>query len=205
MRVALFVITCTALFFREIPAQSAKFELQAGIGYARIFDAGGISFAAALDRSLSTPTAPLQHRLGGSFWHARPGIASDPGDPYGRRIYGIGLRYQLALARSESIRPYLAVPLQAVHSSIPDRASLQPASFAGGGVPEPPPPAPVEDRIGGEWGWASGLELGLRVGLGKQLSGLTSVQGLYQDIYGPGSRHGAWSWHAGMSYAFNGR
>lgn len=204
MRVALFVLTCTVLLFSEIPAQSAQFELQAGIGYARIFDAGGISFAAALDRSLSVPTARLQHRLGGSLWHARPGIASDPDDPAGRRIYGLGMRYQLAMAGSASFRPYLAVPVQVLLSSIPDRTTLQ-ASFAGAGIPDPGPPAPIEDRVGGEFGWGTGIELGFRVGTGKRLSGHSSVQALYQDIYGNHSRHGAWSWHAGISYAFNGR
>jgi hypothetical protein len=204
MRVILFALTCTVLLAGEIRAQGARFELQAGLGYARVFDAGGISFAAALDRSLSPPTTRLQHRVGGSLWYAHTGIASAPGDPYGRHLYGVGVRYQLALAPAASFRPFLAVPLQVLHSRIPDRDMLQVANFSGSRIPDPGPPAPIEDRIGREWGWGTGLEVGFRIGTGKRLSGHTSVQALYQDIYGTGRRHGAWNWHAGLSYAFNG-
>jgi hypothetical protein len=200
-----FVLGSTVLLCGEIQAQAAEFELQAGLGYARVFDAGGISFAAALDRSLSPATTRLQHRLGGTLWYAHTGIASDPDDPYGRHVYGMGLRYQIALARAPSFRPYLAIPLQVLHSKIPDRdMALASASLRRHGVPEPEPPAPIEDRIGGEWGWGTGLELGFRLAMGKRLSGHTSVQALYQDIYEAGSRHGAWNWHAGITYAFNG-
>jgi hypothetical protein len=204
MRVVLLVLSCTVLLSGEIRAQAAKFELQAGLGYAWVFDAGGISFAAALDRSLSPATTRLQHRLGGTLWYAHTGIASDPDDPYGRHIYGMGVRYQLALARAASFRPYLAVPLQVLHSRIPDRYTLQSANVGRHGIPDPGPPSPIEDRIGGEWGWGTGVELGFRLGIGKRVSGHTSVQALYQDIYETGSRHGAWNWHAGITYAFNG-
>lgn len=202
MRAILLVLSCTALFSAEIRAQ-AEFELQAGIGYARVFDGGGISLTAALDRSLSSPSARLQHRLGGGLWYAHTSIASEPEDSRGRNLYGVGVRYQLALVNAASFRPYLAVPLQVLLSSIPDRSTLQP-TFSGAGIPDPGPPAPIEDRVGGEFGWGTGLELGFRVGSGA-LSGHTSVQALYQDIYGNGSRHGAWNWHAGVSYSFNGR
>jgi hypothetical protein len=54
--------------------------------------------------------------------------------------------------------------------------------------------------VGSEWGWGAGLELGVQVALGSSLSAHTSVQSLYQDIYADGTRHGAWNWHAGLTY-----
>jgi hypothetical protein len=173
------------------------------LGYARVFDAGGISLSAALERFLSSPDAGLQHALGGGLWYAHTGIASAPDDPEGRHIVGLGARYRLTLARGgSSVRPFLAVPVELLHSKIPDRAMLQAASLLVHGVPEPPPPTPAEDRIGAEWGWGTGLELGLRVAVGERLSGQTSVQALYQDIYASQTSHSAWNWHAGLSYGF---
>jgi hypothetical protein len=192
------MVICTIAAPSQIQAQ-APVELKAGLGYARMFDAGGVSFAANVDRLL-TPGARLQHAVGGSFWYAHTGIASRANDPYGRHVLGLGVRYQLALGSAESFRPFVAVPVRILRSSIPDRTDLLPASFRFG-VPEPPPPTPVEDLVGSEWGWGSGLEVGFAVGLGGRLRGQTSVELLYQDIYRGESSNGAWTWHAGLSYA----
>ena len=175
-------------------------ELQAGLGYARMFHAGGVSFAANVDRILTPPETRLQHALGGSFWYAHTGIASRSNDAERRDIVGLGVRYQLTLRSAESFTPFVGVPLQVLRSHIPDRADLAPGSLRLR-VPEPPPPTPVEDLVGSEWGWGTGLEVGFRVGIGRRLRGQTSVQLLYQDIYGAASSHGAWNWHAGFSYA----
>jgi hypothetical protein len=204
------VVVCTAglaseIRAQEIGVQAPAVELQAGVGYARLFDAGGISFAAAVDRHLSPASKKWQHALGGSLWYAHTGIASAPNDPEGRHVLGLGVRYQLGLLGAKSFRPFLAVPLQLLHSSIPDRTTLQSTSLLLQGVPDPGPSRPVEDHIGGEWGWGTGLELGFRIGVSKDLSAQTSVQALYQDIYESGSRHGAWNWHAGLSYGFKSR
>ncbi len=208
MRAAPFLIViCTSgltseIRAQEVGAQAAAVELQAGVGYARLFDAGGISFAAAVDRHLSPASRKWQHALGGSLWYAHTGIASAPDDPEGRHVLGLGVRYQLGLSRTKTFRPFLAVPLQLLHSNIPDRATLQSTSLLLQGVPDPGPSRPVEDHIGGEWGWGTGLEFGMRIGLSKDLSAHTSVQGLYQSIYEAGTRHSAWNWHAGISYGF---
>jgi hypothetical protein len=114
------------------------------------------------------------------------------------------LRYQLAISRSRSFHPFLAVPLQLLHSSIPDRADLAATAMLVHRIPEAGAPRPLEDHVGGEWGWGTGLELGFRIGAGKRLSAQTSVQALYQNIYGGGSRNGAWNWHAGITYGLHG-
>ena len=203
MRAAHFLILVSTFgVHSQIGAQAPVYEIQAGLGYARMFDAGGISFSAALERFLSPGEAGLQHALGGSFWYAHTGIASSPDDPEGRHIVGLGARYRLTLGRAGSFRPFLAVPVELLHSEIPDRATLQAAALLAQGVPDPPPPTPVEDRIGGDWGWGTGLELGFRMAVGERLSGQTSVQALYQDIYGTETSNGAWNWHAGVSYGF---
>jgi hypothetical protein len=179
--------------------QSSEIELQAGLGYARVFGGGGISFAAVVERPLSSATSSLRHALGGSLWYAHTSIASAPDDPEGRDITGLGLRYQLELGRS-SVRPFVAVPVQLLRSNIPDRITILSAQLQTYGVPEPESPRPVEDVIGTDWGWGAGVELGLRAGLTGQLSAQTSVHALYQDIYSSGTRHGAWNWHAGLTY-----
>jgi hypothetical protein len=187
----------------QLQAQASVYELQAGLGYSRLFDAGGVSFAAAVDRSLSPATAGVLHGLGGTFWYTRTGIASRPDDPESRTTVGLGARYRLTLPGSQSVRPFLAVPLQALYSQIPesDRVDLLSGSLAAQSVPEAEDSyIPAEDLVGGNLGWGAGLELGLRVQVGGRLSGQTSVQGLYQDIYEDSSRHSAWSWHAGISY-----
>jgi hypothetical protein len=198
------VLLCITLIPSEIRAQAAAVELEAGLGYARVFDAGGLSFAAAVNRSLSSAGTGLQHALGGSLWYAHTGIATGPIDNEGRHMVGVGVRYQVGLLRAKSLRPFLAVPVQLLHSRIADRPTADQASLASYGVPKPEPAPPVEDQVGGAWGWGAGLELGFRIGVGERLSGQTSVQALYQDIYGGDARHGAWNWHAGISYALRG-
>lgn len=186
-----------------VQAQSPGIDLRAGLGYARVFDGGGLSFAAAVDRPLSSPAGRLQQALGFSFWYANTTIASDPDGPDGRHLVGLGARYQIGLGTCcRGVRPFLAVPVHLLRSSIPDRADLVGADLLVSGVPDPGGPAPIEDHPGSEWGWGAGLELGLRIGLGPQLSAQTSLQGLYQDIYGSSTRDGAWSWHTGLTYSF---
>ncbi len=202
MRAARILLVLTMALVIQLPAQTQApgFEVQAGLGYARVFDGGGISFAAAVERYLSPPTSPLRHAVGGSLWYAHTSIATAPDDPYGRRILGLGLRYQLGLGRSRSVRPFVAVPVQLLRSNIPDRTDILAGQIQTHGVPDPGPPRPVEDLIGAEWGWGAGLELGVRIRLGSNLNVHTSGQGLYQDIYAEGTRHGAWNWHAGITY-----
>ena len=200
MRAALIsiVLTSSISFLSPATAQTSGLELQAGLGYARAFDGGGLSFAAAVERPLSAPTSRVQHALGGSLWYSEMSIASAPGSSIERHLTGLGMRYQLEL-RAGRARPFLAVPLQVLRSSIADRAALQPGSLSVTGVPDPGLPTPVEDRIGSEWGWGAGLELGFRVGVSRRLSAQTSVQGLYHRIYESGTRNGAWTIHGGIT------
>jgi hypothetical protein len=200
MRAALLSTTLvsTLTFVSSVTAQRPGLELQAGLGYASAFDGGGVSFAAAVEHPLSSSNSKLQHALGGSLWYSEMSIASRPESSLDRRLTGLGMRYQMEL-RTGAARPFLAVPLQILRSSIPERAFLAAASMAAG-IPDPGPPTPVEDRMGDDWGWGAGLELGLRVGLSSQLSAQTSVQGLYQRIYESGTRNGAWTIHGGITY-----
>jgi hypothetical protein len=192
MRAALLsiVLISTLTFVSSLTAQSSGLELQAGLGYARAFDGGGPSFTAAVERPLSAPTSTLQHALGGGLWYSHMSIAS--GYSAGRDLMGLGLRYLLQL-RAGRVRPFVAVPLQVLRSNIPVRLSV-------GGIPDLGPPTPVEDRMGSEWGWGTGLEAGFRIGLSPQLSAQTSMQGLYQRIYESGTRNGAWTIHGGITY-----
>jgi hypothetical protein len=200
MRAALLSITLTSAltFVSSVAAQRSSLELQAGLGYARAFDGGGISFAAAVEHPLSAVTSTLRHALGGSLWYSHMSLAS--GYSAGRDLMGIGLRYQLELSNCcGRARPYLAVPLQVLRSHIEERAFLQPGVLAAG-IPDPGAPTPVEDRMGDDWGWGAGLEMGFRFGLSSQLSAQTGVQGLYQRIYESGTRNGAWTIHVGITY-----
>jgi hypothetical protein len=203
MRISHFSLVFLPIFLLRSPlgAQGSGIQFQAGLGYARLFDGGGLSLTAAVNRSLSTPAKNVQHGIGGSLWYARTDLASAPNDGEERHLVGVGLRYQLGIGTCcRAVSLFLALPVQLLRSSIPDRARLVAASLAGHGIPEPPPEPPVEDQVGAAWGWGAGLEVGLRVGLTEQLSAQTSVQGLYQDIYASSSRNGAWTWHAGFTY-----
>ena len=180
-------------------AQDPGMQFGAGLGYARMFDAGGVSFTAAVDRPVAPQSGKLRHAVGGTFWYAHTDIASNPADPQGREILGVGVRYSLGFGPTGL---FLALPVQLLHSSVPDRPILD-ASTGRHGIPEPPPEPPAEDRLGSAWGWGAGLELGFRVALAAQLSAQTSVQGLYQDIYAESRDHGAWNWHAGLTYHFS--
>jgi hypothetical protein len=199
MRAALLsiVLTSSLSFISPVTAQTSSLELQAGLGYARAFDGGGPSFIAAVEQPLSAPTSTLQHALGGGLWYSHMSISS--GYTAGRDLMGLGLRYQLQL-HAGRVRPFVAVPLQVLRSNIPARATLQSASLSVSGIPDLGPPTPVEDRMGSEWGWGTGLEAGFRIGLSPQLSAQASAQGLYQRIYESGTRNGAWTIHGGITY-----
>jgi hypothetical protein len=201
MRAALLSITITSAltFVSPVAAQHSSLELQAGLGYASAFDGGGVSFAAAVERPLSSSTSKLQHALGGSIWYSQMSIASFPESSNDRHLTGLGIRYQMELKAGRA-RPFVAVPVQLLRSDVPDRSDLVAASLSVAGIPNPGAPTPVEDRVGTEWGWGTGLELGFRLGLSPQLSAQTSVQGLYQRIYESGTRNGAWSIHGGITY-----
>jgi hypothetical protein len=197
----LLAVLSAAGFSSPALPQSSEIELRAGLGYARVFGGGGISFAAGVERPLSSAASSLRHALGGSLWYAHTSIASAPNDPEGRDITGLGLRYQVELGRCcSSVRPFVAVPVQLLRSNIPDRTDILPVQLRTHGVPDPDSPRPVEDQVGSDWGWGAGVELGLRAGLTRGLNAQTSVHALYQDIYSSGTRHGAWNWHAGLTY-----
>ena len=201
MRAALLsiVLTSAISFVSPASAQTSGLELQAALGYARAFDGGGLSFTAAVQRPLSAPTSRLQHALGGSFWYSHMSIAS--GYTAGRNLMGVGMRYQLELRTCcGHARPFFAVPLQVLRSDVPSRPELQAANLLLTGVPDPGPSTPVEDRMGAEWGWGTGLEVGFSFGLSPELSAQTSVQGLYHRIYESGTRNTAWTIHGGITY-----
>lgn len=197
------VLFVSAVFCSPAWGQARGVHLEAGLGYARVFDAGGISFAAAVERPISPSSKNVRHAVGGSFWYAHTDIASNPSEPEGRHLVGVGIRYQVGIGPSSG-GLFLAVPVQLLHSSVPDRSTLQ-ANLARHSIPEPPPGPPSEDRVGSAWGWGAGLELGFRLALARQLSAQTSVQGLYQDIYADSRDHGAWNWHTGLTYHFGSR
>jgi hypothetical protein len=201
MRAALIaiVLNSSVSFLSPALAQTSGLELQAGLGYARAFDGGGLSFAAAVERPLSAPTSRVQHALGGSLWYSHMSVGS--GYSGGRNLMGVGLRYQLELGTCcGRARPFFAVPLQILRSDVPSRSALQSANLSLSGIPDPGPPTPLEDRMGDEWGWGTGLEVGFRIGLSQQLSAQTSVQGLYHRIYESSTRNTAWTIHGGITY-----
>src|SRR4051795_9449013 len=207
MRSALLMVSLVTFGLpSQILAQTLAPEFQAGFGYARLFEANGYSFSAALDQPLSSGRSTVRQALGGGFWYAHTGVASVPDTPeVGRDLLGLGLRYSLGFLNKASFRPFVAVPLQVLHSQVSDHritADLLSASLYG--VPQLPAPPPVEDQVGGEWGWGTGMEAGLRLVASQRVSAQTSAQVLYQDIYGSDARNGAWSWHVGLSYAFGG-
>jgi hypothetical protein len=140
--------------------------------------------------------------VGVSFWYAHTKIASAPEEPARRDLLGLGLRYRLGWQHCcGALHPFMAIPLQVLHSSIEDVPALQ-ASVAAHNIPEPPAGIPSEDFTGAAWGWGAGLELGLGVGLTDGLTGETRVQGLYHDIHADASSNTAWTWHTGLSYRF---
>jgi hypothetical protein len=196
--VSVALISAICLLTPAVSAQNPALELQAGFGYARAFDGGGPSFAAAVERPLSPATSRLQHALGGSLWYSQMSIASNPNSAQDRHMMGLGLRYQLEL-RAGKARPFIAVPVQLLRSDIPIEPTLQ-SNLSVIGVPNTGPARPVEDIPGSDWGWGAGLEAGFRLGLSSQLSAQTSVQGLYHRIYDAGTRNGAWTVQAGISY-----
>jgi hypothetical protein len=197
------------LFLGSIPclssistAQSSNLELEAGLGYARVFDGGGFSLSAALDHPLGSTVAPLHHAVGVSLWYAHTKVASSSSESSRRDMLGLGIRYRLGWQSCcGPLHPFAAVPLQVLRSSIEDVPALV-AQVAAHDVPELPGDIPTEDFTGAAWGWGAGLELGLEVGLAEGLNGETRVQGLYHDIYDGAASNTAWAWHTGLSYRF---
>ncbi len=179
-------------------------EVQAGLGYAHIFGAGGFSFGVGYLQALSTVRAPVQQRVGASFWYANTDVASlSPGNS-ARDLVGIGARYEVEVARCcGPVHPLLAIPVQLLHSAVQEQAV--PAQAIGLlVVPEPPAPTASSEDLGSAWGWGAGLELGAEVPLGTQWNLRTTGTAMYQDIYAGSATNGAWLLHLGMTYRFGG-
>jgi hypothetical protein len=143
-------------------------------------------------------------RVGTQLLVCQTDIASNAqsSDPSKRDLLGLGVRYRLGWQQCcGSLHPFLAVPVQVLHSSIQDTSSIV-AELASHSVPTPPPEVPSQDQPGSAWGWGAGLELGLGLALADNLSGQTGLQGIYHDIYSGVSSHTAWTWHLGLSYGF---
>jgi hypothetical protein len=179
-------------------------ELHANVGYAHIFRAGGFSFATGYLHPLGAADAPARQRIGGDFWYANTDVASRPAGNAGRNVVGLGARYEVELTRCcGGVHPTAAVPVQLIHSSVPEPAGInatgRPAIEL---VPAPIAGPPVEDRGGSAWGWGTGVELGLRVPVSPQWNLQTSGAAMYQDVYAASTTNGAWTWHVGVSYRF---
>jgi hypothetical protein len=186
-------------------APLAAQEVQAGLGYAHIFGAGGFSFALGYLQALNRVSAPVQQRFGGSFWYANTDVASlSPGNS-ARDMVGLGARYEIEVTRCcGSIHPLLALPVQLLHSAVQDLTVPLVDAIAFELIPEPSPNSSSEDRVGSAWGWGAGVELGADVPLGIQWNIRTTGTAMYQDIYAGSSTNGAWVWHLGMTYRFGG-
>src|SRR5436309_14222629 len=100
-------------------------EVQAGLGYAHIFGAGGFSFAVGYLQALNPVRAPVQQRLGASFWYANTDVASlSPGNS-ARDLVGLGARYEVEVARCcGPMHPLLAIPVQVLPSAVEGVATL---------------------------------------------------------------------------------
>ena len=181
-------------------------QVHAGVGYAHIFRAGGFSFATGYLQGLSGATSPLQQRVGADFWYANPDVASrGPAGNAARSLVGLGARYELEVSRCcGRVHPLIALPVQLLHSSVPEMIVAQASRAALLLVPGPASSLPAEDQSGSAWGWSAGVELGVRVSVGTQWNRQSSGTAMYQDIYARSTTNGAWTWHLGVSYGFGG-
>jgi hypothetical protein len=180
-------------------------QVHAGVGYAHIFRAGGFSFATGYLQGLSGVTSPLQQRVGADFWYANPDVASRGSGNAARSLVGLGARYEIEVLRCcGRVHPLIALPVQVLHSSVPELIVALPSGAALLLVPGPESTVPVEDQSGSAWGWSAGVELGVRVSVGSRWNLQTSGTAMYQDIYARSTTNGAWTWHLGLSYGFGG-
>ena len=178
-------------------------ELHAGVGYAHIFRAGGFSFATGYLQSLSPASSAARQRVGGEFWYANTDVASRPAGNASRSVVGFGGRYEVELARCcGPVHPVAAIPVQVIHSSVPDATGLVAQSAALVLEPRPDAALPAEDQVGSAWGWGAGVELGIRIDVAPQWNLQTSGMAMYQDVYSASTTNGAWSWHVGVGYRF---
>ena len=193
------LIVLSIVFAAPVSAQ----EVHASIGYAHIFRAGGFSFATGYLQTLGAAISPVQHRIGGDFWYANTDVASRPPGNADRSVVGVGARYEVEFVGCcGRVHPMLAVPVHALHSSVPEPIVANSAAVSLEVVPRPEPRPPSEDRGGSAWGWGAGLELGLRVAVAPQWTLQTSGTALYQDVYAESTTNGAWAWHVGLVYRF---
>jgi hypothetical protein len=178
-------------------------QVHAGLGYAHIFRAGGFSFTSGYLQPLNGTSGAVRHRIGGDFWYANTDVASRPTGNAARDVVGLGARYELEVARCcGRVRPMLAIPVRALHSSIPTAEAVPAVRVAAAVVPTSQTPLPSEDREGSAWGWAAGLELGVQVMLGTQWCLQTSGTAMYQDVYAGSTTNGAWTLQLGLGYRF---
>ena len=179
----------------ELEAQRTdiKVAVTASAVYVRAFGGEGEGVAVEALRMLPVSLLGTQHSFGLSAWVTKADIAS--GHPFGARrtLGGVGVRWQIAIETlSGHVRPFVAVPVQLMFSSIPDGFFL--ASFGS-------PTVPVADRghhrTALSTGVGAGLELNVTSGVGFRIG----VERLYHRLF-DGDRRSVFRADVGFTVVF---
>ncbi len=180
----------------ELEAQrtDVKVAVTASAVYVRAFGGEGEGVAVEALRMLPFSLLGTQHSFGLSAWYTKADIAS--GHPFGaqRTLGGVGVRWQAAIETlSGHVRPFLAVPVQLMFSSIPGMGAF-PTSFES-------PTVPVADRGHQRTALSTGVGAGLKLNVTSGVGFRIGVERFYHRLF-DGDRRSVFRADIGFTVVF---
>lgn len=182
----------TAIPVRNAHGQAPRSSLGVTAGYLRVVGEDGFDVDARLLWSLPT-TSGIAHAVGIQLEYGETGLAPRAGPAADHRgLLALGARYELYPLGQDpagGVRPFLAVPVQALHAWIPDPPIPTTRGASSAAV----------DGVGGTWGFGIGAETGLGIRLAPPITARLSGGGMYHTLYGGEAGHMLWRIGGGLS------
>ena len=189
----LFAAVCPAAAQLEAQRTDVKVAVTGSAVYVRAFGGEGEGVAVEALRMLPFSLLGAQHSFGLSAWYTKADIAS--GHPFGaqRTLGGVGVRWQIAIDTSGHVRPFVAVPVQLMFSSIPGMGAF-PTSFGS-------PTVPVADRGHQRTALSTGVGAGLKLNVTSGVGFRIGVERLYHRLF-DGDRRSVFRANVGFTVVF---
>ena len=184
---AALLLLATAVHGQESPGIPITFDL-AGI-YTDAFGGQGGGFQVTVSTPLPISLLGAHYTVGGQFWYSQTRIVGGSIDESRRQLTGIGGHLTAAWNVSNTVFPYVRLPVQGIRSEITGSTTTAQSTTI-----------PIQNQAGTVTSFAFGIAGGAMVQLGRAMSvygGFTTLaQRLYEVNHAP-----IWSLELGIGVA----